>query len=296
MRLRAYCEKDLPEVVTLLNEVYRGEYEFIPSTAETMGADLKVASCILVATDEQDRILGMAYLRQNWYGETLELCARDIEGKERVEDLLLSAIEPENKTGTISTSVAPEEQKRIAYFTARGYQIETSLYQLIRELDQLPPLPQLPSHYVLRSLRPDEEDALIQLANAGYNNERLRPGTLDKWRAQDSDFRLDWVQVAEYGGQLVAMVRGCSDHEYNEHYHDRRGYLGPAATLPAHRAKGLSKALTIRAMSALRDHGMQSVCLYTWKGNPAALELTKDLGFHLGHEWKIMRKTPSQLR
>lgn len=294
MQLRPYRETDIPELVSILNEADKDEYEFLPYTEASLQANLKTANPVLIATDASDRIIGVAYLRQDWYGETVTTCARSGTDWEQIESFLLSNIEPETKTGHITTSIDPDDQERIAYFTARGYQMESSLYELIRELDHLPPLPQLPDSYVLRSLRPDEEDALIQLANAGYNNERLRPGTLAKWKAQDPGFRVDWVQVAEYGGQLVAMVRGCSDHEYNEHYHARRGYLGPAATLPSHRAKGLSKALTIRAMSALRQHGMQSVCLYTWKANPAALELTKDLGFHLGHEWKIMRKTLSQ--
>lgn len=294
MKLRPYCDNDLPEVVSLLNEAYREEYEFIPNTNESLQAELKVASSVLLSTDERDQITGLAYVRQDWYGETVTVSARPGSKKEEIEDMLLSAIEPENKTGKLSTSIDPHEQERIAFFSARGYQIESSLYQLVRGLDQPPPPPHLLEGYIVRSLRPDEEEALIEMANAAYNSERLRPGVLAKWTGQDPDFRIRWVQVAEYEGQLVAMVRGCSDREYNEHYNARRGYLGPAATLPAHRGKGLSKALTVRAMNTLREHGMQTVCLYTWKGNPAALELTGDLGFRLGHEWKILRKTLRQ--
>ena len=291
MKLRPYCENDLPQLVSLLNEAYREEYEFIPYTDESLQAELKVASSVLLATEEQDEIVGLAYLRQDWYGETVTLCARPGPKDEEIEDILLSAIEPENKTGHVTTAIDPLEQERIAFFSARGYLLQSSLYQMVADVDRLQTPPQVPEGYIIRSLRLDEEERLIRLANAAYNGERLRPGALAKWKAQDPDFSIDWVQVAEYEGELVAAVRGCSDREYNERYHANRGYLGPAATLRPHRGKGLSRALTARAMDLLHGHGMKTVCLYTWEGNPAALELIRHLDFRLGHEWKILGKT-----
>lgn len=291
MKLRSHCESDIPELVSLLNEADRGSYEFIPYTEETVRAELTRASTVLLATDEQDRIVGLAYLRQDWYGETVTLCAQPGPEQEEIGDLLLPVIEPDNKTGSVSTSIDPMDQERLAFFSARGYRTESSLYQMTAELDRSQPVPQVPEGYLIRSLKPNEEDALIRLANAAYRGERLRPGILDKWRAQDPNFSIDWVQVTEYEGELVAVVAARSDREYNEHYHANRGYLGPAATLPAHRGKDLSKALTARAMNFLRERGMQTVCLYTWEGNPPALGVTKDLGIRLGHEWKIVRKT-----
>jgi len=291
MKLRPHCENDLPQLMSLLNEAYREEYEFIPYTDESLQAELKAASSVLLATEEQDGIVGLAYLRQDWYGETVTLCARPGPEQEEIEDVLLSTIAPENKTGHVTAGIDALEQKRIAFFSARGYLIESSLYQMVAELDRSRSLPQIPKGYLIRSLKPDEEEALIRLANAAYDGERLRPGVLAKWEAKDPDFSTDWVQVVEYEGELVAMVRGCSDREYNERYHANRGYLGPAATLAPHRGKGLSRALTVSAMNLLHEHGMKTVCLYTWEGNPAALELIRHLDFRLGHEWKILGKT-----
>ena len=53
----------------------------------------------------------------------------------------------------------------------------------------------------------------------------------------------------------------------------------------------MSRALTATAMNLLHEHKMKTVCLYTWEGNPAALELIRHLDFRLGHEWKILGKT-----
>ncbi|MFO7712773.1 MAG: GNAT family N-acetyltransferase [Dehalococcoidia bacterium] len=290
MKMRPYRETDISELAEIVNEAYKQEYEFIPYTAENLQAELRPASTVLLAIDEQGRTVGLAYLRQDWYGETVTTCARPGTDWVEIEGFLLAAIEPSNKTGHITTSIDPEDEERIGFFGARGYRIQSSLYQMVADLDKPLPALRLAEGYTVRSLRPDEEDPLIKLANAAYNSERLRPGVLAKWQADDPDFRVEWVQVAECENELVAMVRGSSDREYNEHCGDRRGYLGPAATLPAHRGKGLSKALTARAMTVLRQHGMHSACLYTWEGNPAAVELTRYLGFRLGHEWKIFGK------
>ncbi|MBE0431086.1 MAG: GNAT family N-acetyltransferase [Dehalococcoidia bacterium] len=97
--------------------------------------------------------------------------------------------------------------------------------------------------------------------------------------------------MAESGDTLIAAVVGRSDLEYNRHYHAHRGYLGPAATLPAHRGKGLAEALTAQAMNVLFERGIHTVCLHTWETNKPALGAIRDLGFRAGHEWKVLRKT-----
>jgi len=291
MKLRPYCENNVPEIVSLLNEAYRESYEFIPNTEETVRARLAGASSVLLTADEQDRIVGLAYLRQDWYGETVTLCARPGPKKDEIGDLLLARIEPENKTGDVSTSIDTMDGERFTFFAARGYEPESSLYQMLADLERSLPLPPPPDGYVIRSLRPDEEEALIRLANTAYEGERLRPGILARWSAEDPIFGVDLVHVAEYGGELVALVAGRSDRDYNQYYHARRGYLGPAATLSAHRGRGLSKVLTAQAMHSLRERAMRTVCLHTWEGNRPAVKLTEDLGFRVGHAYRILHKT-----
>jgi GNAT superfamily N-acetyltransferase len=294
MKLRPYCDNDIAEIVSLLNEANGSSYEFIPGTEEGVRARLTGASSVLLATDEQHRVLGLAYLRQDWYGETITLAVRAGLVKDDIASLLLAAIEPQNKTGDVSTSVDSSDSERFSFFATRGYQPESTLYQLLAELEELPPVPAPPSDYIIRSLRADEEEALIRLANTAYDGERLRPGILARWSADDPVFDLDLVAVAEHKCELVALVAGRSDRDYNQYYHAHRGYLGPAGTLPEHRGKGLGKILTARAMQVLRERGMQAVCLHTWGGNRPALNLTRDLGFRVGHEYRILHKTVSR--
>ena len=274
-----------------MNEAEAGSHEFIPYSEQSLQADLEGASSVLLATDDQDRITGLAYLGRQWYGETITLHVRPGMGWWEVEDLLLSSLEPRAQTEELSTLVDTFDPERLAFFLERGYRSDSSLYQMTADLDRRRRRRRLPAGCTIGSLKTDEEEALIQLANTAYAGERLRPGILAQWQAQDPNFSTDWVHVARCDGQLVASVVARSDREYNEYFRANRGYLGPAATLPSYRGKGLSQALTARAMNFLRERGMRTVCLYTWEQNQPAVRLTTNLGFRVAHEWKILSKT-----
>ena len=288
MRLQPYHKSILPKVVSLLNEAEAGSYEFIPYGEEGLQAELKEASSVLLATDDQDRITGLAYLGRQWYGETITLYIQP--GQWEVGDLLFSALEPRTQTEELSTSVDTFDRERLAFLLERGYRADSTLYQMTADLDRRRRLQHLPTGCIIGTLETDEEEALIQLANTAYAGERLRCGILAQWRAQDPSFSTEWVQVVRRDGQLVAAVAARSDREYNEYFHANRGYLGPAATLPGYRAKGLSQTLTAQAMNFLRERGMRTVCLHTWERNQPAVRLTKNLGFRVVHEWRILAK------
>jgi ribosomal protein S18 acetylase RimI-like enzyme len=290
MKLRPYCDSDKPELVGLLNEVDRETYDFVPRTEDTVQEELEGASSITLAVDQQDRIAGLAYLRQEWWSETIGLYLQPGPEQEVTGHALLHTVEQGTKTGRLTILIDPGEQGLLALFAARGYTTESTSYHMIADLDRPRPVPPVAEGYLTRSLRPEEENQLIRLANDAYHLERLGPGILDRWSVEDPIFDMDCVRVAEYGGSLAAVVVGRSDLKYNKHYRAHRGYLGPAATLPAHRGKGLGKVLTAQAMNLLHERGMETVCLHTWETNKPALGAIRDLGFRVGHQWKVLRK------
>jgi len=290
MRIRPYQEVDLLRVLTLWNEVQQKSHEFIPYTEEKLRAVLKEASSILVGVDEQGGILGLGLLRREWHGEEIHICAQPGPEQQKIEEQLLSAIESQAQSGEVTALVDSGDRERIEFFVARCYKPEGSIYQMVAELDRPRSVP-VPQGYLLRSLKPNEEEELIKVVNVAYEGERLWPGALARWHSEDPAFSAAWVQVAEFAGKLVAAVVARSDLEFNRYYHAKRGYLGPAATLPEHRGKGLGKALTARAMNFLREQGLERASLYTWSGNVAALRVLKSLGFHVSHEWQILTKS-----
>jgi hypothetical protein len=136
MRLQPYRKKVLPKVLSLLNEAEAGSHEFIPYGEESLRAELKGASSVLLATDDQDRITGFAHLGRQWYGETVTLHVRPGPKQWEAGDLLLSALEPRNQTDELSTLVETFDHERLAFFLERGYRSDSSLYQMTADLDR----------------------------------------------------------------------------------------------------------------------------------------------------------------
>ena len=98
------------------------------------------------------------------------------------------------------------------------------------------------------------------------------------------------MQVAEVKERIVSVVVAKPDTDATKYLHLKRGYLGPAATLPEFRTKHLASALTARAMNFLFKKGMDSVILGTSEQNVSSIALLRSLGFKVENVRKIMRK------
>jgi ribosomal protein S18 acetylase RimI-like enzyme len=158
------------------------------------------------------------------------------------------------------------------------------------KLDCLKPIPELAEAVKLRSLRPDEEEKLVAVINAGFGWQRLEPGILETWKSEDPPFNEDWVQVAEIGERIASAVVAKPDTDYVKCLHFKRGHLGPAATLPEFRNKHLASVLTVKAMNFLFEKGMNSVRLGTSEENISSITLLRSLGFQVDIVRKALRK------
>jgi ribosomal protein S18 acetylase RimI-like enzyme len=157
-------------------------------------------------------------------------------------------------------------------------------------LDGLKPAPTVAGGIGLRSLRVGEEEKLVEIMNDGFGWRRLDLRVIEGWRVEDPPFSEDWVQVAEADGRIVSAVVARPDTDYNKYLHLRRGYLGPAATLPDFRNKQLASALTGQAMNFLFEKGMNSARLGTSEQNFSSITLLRSLGFQVDNVRKILRK------
>ena len=158
------------------------------------------------------------------------------------------------------------------------------------KLNGLRPIPEFDKGVKLRSLRPNEEEKLVAAINAGFGWQRLEPGILETWKSEDPPFNEDWVQVAEIGERIVSAVVAKPDTNYVKCLHLKRGYLGPAATLPEFRNKHLASALTAKAMNSLFEKGIDSVRLGTSEENISSITLLRSLGFQVDIVRKALRK------
>jgi len=291
MKIRNFTPEDLLNIIKSLNETFNGTYEFVPYTQENLLSRIKEGTLKIVIAEEKETVIGSAAYYNSYWGEEIEwLVTLPISNKEVIEDELVKEAEKHVKSGKVFTPVDAESPK-IAEWIQRGYNVEGGLYHMVNRLTEVKTLPNVPDNVILRSLSIGEEKEFVEAVNAGFGWERLRIGIIDMWKTDCPPFDEKWVHVAEINRKIVSTVVSRPDMEYNKHFNGKRGYLGPAATIPEYQSKGLVSALTCRAMNFLLEKGMGSVALYTSEQNVPSVMLLQKLGFTIGHNWKFLRKT-----
>lgn len=290
VQIRGFAERDLSFLVKLLNDAYREAYEFRPYTEDGLRSRFQEGKLEILMAEEKGEVLGSVAYNDGHWGEEIEwLAVSEDSNKMLIKNALVREIEKYVKQGALFTAV-DDGSPEINEWIERGYRLDGGLYHMVTRLDGSKPIPKFPEGITVRSLRPEEEKALVEVANAGFGWERLKVGIIQEWKNECPPFDEEWVHVAEHNNGIVSVVASRPDAKYNEFFRCKRGYLGPAATLPEYRGKNLASALTRRAMNRLFEKGMNSVALYTSMQNIASLTLLGKLGFEIGHQWRFMRK------
>jgi ribosomal protein S18 acetylase RimI-like enzyme len=290
VEIRFFTDHDLPILSQLLNEANRGSYQFYPYSEDRLHKWIQDAKLQILMAEENGVVLGSAAYTDGHWGEEIDwLAVRESPDGKLAESLLLKEIEEFVKRGAVFYSI-DAGSPRIDDWIEYGYKPEGGLYHMIARLNGAKPLPEVAESIALRSLRPDEEKELVEAVNAGFGYERLKVGIIERWKTENPPFTEEWVHMAESKNKIVSVVASRTDANYNKNFGGKRGYLGPAASLPEFRGKNLASALTQRAMNLLFEKGLDSVGLYTGEQNIASVTLLRKLGFQIGRHWKFMRK------
>lgn len=292
-QIRNFIDQDLKILIDLLNEKYKNSYEFVPFNEENLRSWIQEGRLkILIATGTGE-VLGSVAYRDGHWGEEIEwLAVSERPNQKIIEKELVMKVEKCVKGATVFT-VIDAGSPRINEWIERGYKHEGGLYQMVARLEALESLPKIPEGIILRSLKTEEEKEFVEATNAGFGWERLKVGIIQRWKSESANFSEEWIHVAEADNKIVSIVASRPDMNYNKFFGGKRGYLGPAVTLPEYRGKNLASALTRRAMNSLFKRGVNSVALHTSEQNIPSVSLLQKLGFQVGHHWKFMRKNLS---
>ncbi|HML02735.1 MAG TPA: GNAT family N-acetyltransferase [Candidatus Bathyarchaeia archaeon] len=284
-------ERHLTDLAELLNNEYRGSFEFIPFDGERIKYQIRRRNMSVLVAEENGYAGGIigTHLEERGEVDISWLAAREGPDRKRIENLLVDAVERKAKGDSVSAGV-DEGSPRIKDWIERGYSLNPGWLRMSAKLDHLKEIVKVAVDTKLRSLRLSEEEKLVEVMNTGFGWRRLELGALENWRVEDPPFTEDWVQVAEIDGRIVSAVVARPDTEPNKYLHLRRGALGPAATLPEFRGRHLASALTARAMNLLFEKGMESVRLGTSELNIPSQTLLRSLGFRVDNVRKILRK------
>jgi ribosomal protein S18 acetylase RimI-like enzyme len=207
------------------------------------------------------------------------------------EDALRLALEADPRAArlTFRATAGGDELRRWAI---RGYAPDGGLLHAIAPLPAgrcAIPAP-IGTGIVLRDMRPEEAAGVSAFINGVYGWQRLTPGDLESWTRAHPPFSPAWIQVAEVDGTIASALAARPDTESAVRTGGLRGYIGPAATLPAYRGRGLATALATRALNTLSACGMRTVALHVHESNRPILSLMNTLGFRVAHHWTFMVK------
>jgi ribosomal protein S18 acetylase RimI-like enzyme len=291
IEITEFADKHLSAVSRLLNEEFREQYEFIPFDEERVLSQIKRRRLKILVAEENGKVSGLvaSHSHENLEEDITWLAASKEHDGKTIEDVLLTALERHVKTNTFITMI-DEGNPRIADWISRGYVLQPGFQRMSAKLTGSIPVPMVDAGTKLRSLRVDEEEQLIDAVNKGFGWKRLERGDLETWKSEDPPFTEEWIQVAEVEGRIVSVVVPKPDTDSNRYLHIRRGYLGPAATVPEFRGKHLASALTARSMNLLFQKGMDSARLGTSEQNVSSIALLNSLGFEVDSVRKILQK------
>jgi ribosomal protein S18 acetylase RimI-like enzyme len=291
VQITEFAKKHLPAIVSLLNDEYRDDDEFIPFDEERVQSEIRNRRLRLLVAEENGKVLGLigTHSHENSEEHVTWLAASKGQNQKAIEKMLVDALEKNAEISAVLIMI-DEGSPRIADWVTRGYTLRPGFQRMSAKLDGLRPIPKVDEDIKLRSLRADEEEQFVEAVNRGFGWKRLQRGDLENWKAEDPPFTEEWVQIAEANGRIVSTVGAKPDTDAMKHLHLNRGYLGPAATLPEFRNKHLASALTVRAMNFLFEKGMNSVILGTSEQNVSSIALLRGLGFQVENVKKILRK------
>ncbi|MCW2749695.1 MAG: mshD [Aeromicrobium sp.] len=155
-----------------------------------------------------------------------------------------------------------------------GLVVQRTLLVLRLELAEPPPAEDVPDGVTLRTYRPDDADAIIEV-NARAFAHHPEQGAMDR---DDFDRRTssDWFDpaglfVAERGGRLIGFHWTKVENGGGEVY-----VVGIA---PDAQGGGLGTALTARGIRHMYEQGLRIVDLYVEGDNGPALAVYRRLGF-----------------
>lgn len=291
VKVRGFEERDLSALLKLFNAAWKDTYEFMSLTEEEVRARVQMEKSKVLVADEEGKIVGSATYSDGHWGEEIRWLAVEGAGDSRLlRDTLVAEVERMVHGESVFTMVDSGSQET-GEWTERGYVIDGGLYQMIAKLDGVRPVPGVPEGIVLRSMNADEEERVVESVNGVFGWDRLKPDFVERGEVESPPFNSEWVHLAEFKGKILSVVVAWPAVKFNHYFGAKRGYLGPAATIPEHRSKKLASALTVRAMNFLYGKGMDIVVLHTSERNLPSVKLLNGIGFEVGHDFKFLRKS-----
>ncbi len=175
------------------------------------------------------------------------------------------------------------DRARIAFLEGHGFHRKNEeTISMLRDLTQPISEVNLPSEFVIRSVKSEEEaPALAELHRAAFGTDYMTTeNRLAMMRVPEYDPSLDLVIVAPDGTLAAYCMCSISDRE-NRVTGRKEGQTDPVATHPRYQRMGLAGALLLKGLYLLKERGMDFAVLGTSSGNVAMQKTAESVGFYI---------------
>lgn len=179
---------------------------------------------------------------------------------------------------------------RFQFLEANGFTRVRYFFTMKRPLDEAPPMPALPSAYTMRSATVEDAVGLTDLHNVAFRDHwGSEPLTVAEERAALLDparrAELDIVAVTR-DGALAGFCVATIEPMKREGAEEMVGFISSLGTHPAHRGRGLGRALLLHNLRTLQALGMRKAYISVDATNPTgALHLYESVGFQTFETW-----------
>ena len=187
--------------------------------------------------------------------------------------------------GSLRSGARQENGRRRVFLGEHGFRYsgEFAEVNMLKSLAEPTHVLPAPAGYVVRAVA-DESDIPQRAAahraiwqpwtDGDVTNEAY--AALMKLPGYDRD--LDVIAVAP-GGMVVATANGWLDPV------NSIGCIGQVGTLPAHRRRGLSRAVLLELLHRMRARSMDRACVSTGVSNVPAIRLYQSIGFEIVNQY-----------
>lgn len=281
MNIRPFTDADAGAVAAI---IARDEEVFYGRPSQVTAADILRNAHWFTETsiyEEDGRVLASA--AYGMHGEAANI--RGVVGeKGRGLGTLIAergeAFAREKNAAKIHAGFAEPDAAARELFESRGYREVRRFYEMAIDLQEEPPVPELPDGLALDEVREGEERAFYDALNEAFAEHwGWHPMPFDEWfelrRGQHHDEHgVLWFAVRD-GAELAAVTR-------NEANAYGGGYVGAIGVRPAWRGRGLAKVLLARTFAEFWRRGTPRVTLdVDTQNETGATQLYERVGMHV---------------
>jgi len=262
VKVRPYSSRDLEDMMRIFSQYERSAF-----LKPLQGRTFKIpdrARRVLVAISD-GKITGFITVGETWFCKNFIFHHYALD-TESLDALLEKVLEE----GLCCSERYSSPMYR--YYTGKGFKTARKWLFMTRPATPIESSP--PPGYGFSHLMPGEVEQFVEAVNKAYGGRRLNVTCIAKWKAEDPGFDEEMIHVARHQGVIVsaAVLR-------RKRFNDSIiGYLGPIATVPEHRRRGLASHLTAMSAETAMKLNLKVLGLHVEEDNPA-VKIYEKLGF-----------------